>query len=61
MNRYYHEFMYLRLSVTENGNFRCQCCLPTGYSGLKKQRVNFPALSEIKNLITVFADLGVEK
>lgn len=54
------KFEYLRLSVTEVCNFKCAYCLPNGYQApcIKKSPLN---LSEIKNLITAFAELGFWK
>lgn len=50
---------YLRLSVTDFCNFRCNYCLPNGYQG--KRPSNELSLSEIDTLFTAFANLGVSK
>ncbi|HJS16493.1 MAG TPA: GTP 3',8-cyclase MoaA [Rheinheimera sp.] len=51
-------FGYLRLSVTEQCNFRCLYCLPDGSQCEVKSELN---LQEIKQLVTVFAELGTSK
>ena len=53
------QFHYLRLSVTEACNFRCQYCLPNGYSGPSSE--NFLSLFEIETLLTAFSGLGTSK
>ncbi|NOZ42200.1 MAG: GTP 3',8-cyclase MoaA [Alphaproteobacteria bacterium] len=58
-DKYHREFPYLRLSVTDVCNFRCEYCLPNGY-----HRSHRPAVltrEEIRRLVTVFAELGVWK
>lgn len=52
-------FPYLRLSVTDVCNFRCEYCLPDGYQCVDKPK--FLTLMEIKRLVTAFAELGVWK
>ena len=54
-------FNYLRLSLTDVCNFRCQYCLPMGYSGEKSSREDFLTLSEIQHLMAGFSELGVRK
>lgn len=54
-------FTYLRLSLTDVCNFRCQYCLPYGYQGCKAQREHFLTLKEIQHLIAALTDLGVQK
>jgi cyclic pyranopterin phosphate synthase len=53
-------FSYLRLSVTDVCNFRCQYCLPNGYSK-PLNKPDFLSRVEIRNLVTAFAALGVRK
>ncbi|WP_420935538.1 GTP 3',8-cyclase MoaA [Alteromonas sp. A081] len=53
------QFHYLRLSVTEACNFRCQYCLPNGYDGPSSDQ--FMSLSEIDTLLQAFASLGTSK
>ncbi|MCC7442594.1 MAG: GTP 3',8-cyclase MoaA [Bdellovibrionales bacterium] len=54
------EFHYLRLSVTEQCNFKCAYCLPNGY---RPKTGNAPDLSlpEIRRLVAGFARLGFWK
>ncbi|MDR7122347.1 GTP 3',8-cyclase MoaA [Rheinheimera soli] len=51
-------FGYLRLSVTDQCNFRCLYCLPDGSSCVAKTDLS---LQEIKQLVTTFAELGTSK
>ena len=57
-DRYQRKFSYLRLSITDVCNFRCQYCLPNGYHKNKK---NFLTINEIKNLTNAFVELGIQK
>lgn len=52
------KFPYLRLSITDACNFRCQYCLPNGY---KKSCNNFLSTDEIERLVRAFVDLGTIK
>lgn len=52
-------FHYLRLSITEICNFRCNYCLPDG-NDCDSER-NFLTLREIETLVTAFARLGTSK
>jgi GTP 3',8-cyclase len=52
-------FYYLRLSITDVCNFRCNYCLPDGYEC--SQSRDFLSLPEIKRLARGFAALGTEK
>ncbi len=53
------KFSYLRLSVTDACNFRCQYCLPNGFK--PNGPSNFLSLDEITNLVQTFARLGTRK
>ena len=53
------KFSYLRISITEKCNFRCEYCLPDGYQG--EYDAPFLTLSEIRVLVATFAQLGVKK
>lgn len=53
------KFPYLRLSVTDACNFRCQYCLPNGYH--KTEDFSFLSGVEIIRLLRGFAGMGVEK
>lgn len=50
---------YLRLSITDFCNFRCEYCLPNGYQG--KRPDNELSVSEIATLIRGFAQVGTRK
>ncbi|MFD2164910.1 GTP 3',8-cyclase MoaA [Thalassotalea euphylliae] len=52
-------FYYLRLSITDVCNFRCQYCLPDGYQCDHDRK--FLTLPEIKLFAQTFAKLGTEK
>lgn len=52
-------FRYLRLSVTEVCNFRCDYCLPNGYR--KTPGASFLTLPEVGRLTEAFARLGLSK
>ena len=50
---------YLRLSITDLCNYRCNYCLPNGYQG--KAKPNELTLPEIETLVAVFAQNGTRK
>lgn len=53
------KFYYLRLSITDVCNFRCNYCLPDGY---KPQGPNdFLSLDEIRRTVRAFSELGTNK
>jgi len=52
-------FSYVRLSVTEVCNFRCTYCLPDGWK--KTGPLSFLTASEIANLASALADVGITK
>ena len=52
-------FSYLRLSITDACNFRCQYCLPNGYKKTSKEP--FLSVDEIRRLVTALAELGMWK
>ncbi|PJG81943.1 GTP 3',8-cyclase MoaA [Caviibacterium pharyngocola] len=54
------EYYYLRLSVTDMCNFRCNYCLPDGYQP-ESVRSGFLSLHEIRRLVRAFSELGAEK
>lgn len=54
-------FSYLRLSVTEVCNFRCDYCLPDGTDCGPDARAQDLTLDEIRRLVTAFARLGMRK
>lgn len=53
-------FNYLRLSITERCNFRCEYCLPHGYQATAEQAPELSRL-EIQRLVRGFATLGLTK
>lgn len=53
------QFRYLRLSVTDVCNYRCNYCLPDGYK--QEGKKSFLSVSEIQQVATAFAQAGVEK
>jgi len=50
---------YLRLSITDVCNFKCQYCLPDGYHCDDKPK--FLSVNEIRRVTTAFAEMGVWK
>lgn len=54
-------FSYLRLSVTEACNFRCDYCLPEGTDCSTNARAQDLNLDEIRRLVGAFAKLGTRK
>jgi len=59
IDSYQRRFNYLRLSITEACNFRCNYCLPDGYCPSNDSP--FLSLQEIDRLSASFAKLGTEK
>ncbi|WP_392558968.1 GTP 3',8-cyclase MoaA [Orbus mooreae] len=59
VDNYQRRFQYLRLSLTELCNFRCQYCLPDGYKANKAHQ--FLTLNEISHIADAFSELGVKK
>ncbi|MFC3123147.1 GTP 3',8-cyclase MoaA [Agaribacter flavus] len=53
------KFEYLRLSITDVCNFRCDYCLPDGYQCGSSR--DFLSMLEIKTLVQAFAELGTKK
>ncbi|MBO1519036.1 GTP 3',8-cyclase MoaA [Oceanisphaera pacifica] len=53
------KFQYLRLSVTDVCNFKCQYCLPDGY--MPDGRKTFLTLDEIRRITHAFAAMGTSK
>jgi cyclic pyranopterin phosphate synthase len=53
------KFYYLRLSITDVCNFKCNYCLPDGYQCDNDR--DFLSLPEIKRVAKAFAELGTEK
>ncbi|MBQ0798384.1 MAG: GTP 3',8-cyclase MoaA [Porticoccaceae bacterium] len=58
-DRFGREFHYLRLSITDVCNFRCNYCLPDGYEGRPDEA--FLSLDEIRRIASAFAATGTSK
>ncbi|AIL32819.1 GTP 3',8-cyclase MoaA [Basilea psittacipulmonis] len=56
---YNRKLSYLRLSVTDLCNFRCNYCLPNGYQG--KAKPDELTVDEIATLVSAFSRLGTKK
>lgn len=62
VDNFHRKLTYLRLSITDFCNFRCNYCLPNGYTANGgKRSSNELSLSEIDTLIQGFAKLGTTK
>ena len=53
------KFEYLRLSITDECNFKCNYCLPDGYARTHEKQ--FLSQIEIQNLVIAFSELGTKK
>ncbi len=53
-------YYYLRLSITDVCNFRCNYCLPDGYRP-SPDRDKFLTVDEIRRLVSAFAAMGAQK
>ena len=60
VDRFQRQYVYLRLSITDVCNFRCNYCLPDGYQP-PQHKQKFLQAEEIQRLVRTFADLGTEK
>lgn len=58
-DQHQRDFTYLRLSITDVCNYRCNYCLPDGYQC--KDKTKPLSITEIKTLITTFAKKGIKK
>jgi cyclic pyranopterin phosphate synthase len=58
-DKFGRKFHYLRLSITDVCNYRCDYCLPDGYSGGKPE--GFLSVDEIDTLVRAFAAVGTQK
>lgn len=61
VDQFARRFTYLRLSVTEACNFRCNYCLPNGTDCSTIRRAQDLTLPEIRRLVTAFANMGTRK
>lgn len=55
------QFNYLRLSITDVCNFKCNYCLPDGYQADHRKKAGFLTLNEIDRLVQAFAMCGTKK
>ncbi|QIW16113.1 cyclic pyranopterin phosphate synthase [Pasteurellaceae bacterium RH1A] len=60
IDRFQRQYVYLRLSITDVCNFRCNYCLPDGYQP-PAHKQTFLKPDEIQRLVSTFANLGTEK
>ena len=58
-DKFGRRFYYLRLSITDVCNFKCEYCLPDGYEAEGDR--HFLSVSEIKQIATSFANLSTSK
>ncbi|QIZ78295.1 GTP 3',8-cyclase MoaA [Ferrimonas lipolytica] len=58
-DRFGRRFHYLRLSITDACNFKCEYCLPDGYKPEGKPR--HLQLDELRRVMTAFAHCGTRK
>ncbi|RXJ73624.1 GTP 3',8-cyclase MoaA [Veronia nyctiphanis] len=59
-DNYQRKFYYLRLSITDVCNFKCQYCLPDGFKPSGKNS-SFLTVGEIKRVVSAFAKCGTTK
>ena len=60
VDAFQRHYYYLRLSITDQCNFRCNYCLPNGYQP-EANKPSFLTLSEITHIARAFAAMGTEK
>lgn len=60
VDRFQRQYSYLRLSITDVCNFKCNYCLPSGYQP-PEHKQSFLKLDEIRRIAQTFAKLGTEK
>ncbi|EXI61936.1 molybdenum cofactor biosynthesis protein MoeA [Mannheimia granulomatis] len=60
VDRFQRQYTYLRLSITDVCNFRCNYCLPNGYQP-PSHKQTFLKIDEIQRIAKAFANLGTEK
>ncbi|WP_373819862.1 GTP 3',8-cyclase MoaA [Glaesserella sp.] len=60
IDRFQRQYTYLRLSITDVCNFRCNYCLPNGYQQ-PPHKQTFLKIDEIRRVVSAFANLGTEK
>ncbi|MGF1694936.1 GTP 3',8-cyclase MoaA [Vibrio lamellibrachiae] len=60
-DQFNRKFYYLRLSVTDVCNFKCNYCLPDGYKPSGQKNSSFLTVPEVKRVVSAFADCGTSK
>ncbi|HDR1022817.1 TPA: GTP 3',8-cyclase MoaA [Pasteurella multocida] len=60
MDAFQRRYYYLRLSITDVCNFRCNYCLPNGYQP-EPNKPSFLSLDEIRRVVNSFSAMGTEK
>lgn len=60
VDAFQREYYYLRLSITDVCNFRCNYCLPNGYQP-QSERQSFLTVDEIRRVGQAFAAMGTSK
>lgn len=60
MDAFQRKYYYLRLSITDVCNFRCNYCLPNGYQP-EANKPSFLSLNEIRRVVNSFSAMGTEK
>ncbi|MFI3246697.1 MAG: GTP 3',8-cyclase MoaA [Ferrimonas sp.] len=59
-DRYGRRFHYLRLSITDACNFKCEYCLPNGYRPISKKPL-YLQQQELARVVAAFAQCGTRK
>lgn len=60
VDAFQRKYHYLRLSITDVCNFRCNYCLPKGYQP-SPDKPSFLTVNEIRRLVCAFSMMGTEK
>lgn len=58
-DQFSRKFYYLRLSITDVCNFKCNYCLPDGYK--PEGSPQFLERAELKRMVEAFSEMGTEK
>ncbi|MDQ6974829.1 MAG: radical SAM protein, partial [Mariprofundaceae bacterium] len=61
MDRFERKLTYLRISVTDRCNMRCDYCRPSADDYQAESHANILSFEEIERIVLVAADLGVNK
>lgn len=61
MDRFARKLTYLRISVTDRCNMRCDYCRPSSDAYQAESHANILSFEEIERIVLVAADLGVNK